>query len=295
MEPWPTIQHLSKKIQLNNSNLDLFYYEDGQSHLENLILIHGLGDEADTWRHVILPLAQNFHVYAFDLPGFGRSDKPDRVYSPSFFLDVLNDFISSAGIENTVLMGNSLGAILAQGYALDHPDSVSGLILVDGALFEPNSKLPLSMKLMQMPLLGEWLYTRLRKDPDAAYASLRSFYHNLDGLSQEDRDFLYKRVNQRVWSDGQRRAYFSTLRNLTKWVRSSQEGLAAKLDERKIPTLVIRGEFDPLFTEANADALVKVQDNAIKITMPDAGHLPHQETPDAFLKAISLWIEKQIY
>ena len=42
-------------------------------------MIHGLGDEADTWRQVFAPIAKHFRAIAIDLPGFGRSDKPDQI------------------------------------------------------------------------------------------------------------------------------------------------------------------------------------------------------------------------
>ncbi|MCS6863432.1 MAG: alpha/beta fold hydrolase, partial [Abditibacteriales bacterium] len=77
MEPWPALAPYVRKVQLR-SGLTLFAFEAGAPDAPPLLLIHGLGDEADTWRHVFLPLAERYHVIAPDLPGFGRSDKPRR-------------------------------------------------------------------------------------------------------------------------------------------------------------------------------------------------------------------------
>jgi pimeloyl-ACP methyl ester carboxylesterase len=52
----------------------------------HILMLHGLGDEADTWRHIFHPFSNYFHTLALDLPGFGRSDKPDVVYSPQFLM-----------------------------------------------------------------------------------------------------------------------------------------------------------------------------------------------------------------
>jgi len=90
------------------------------------------------------------------------------------------------------------------------------------------------------------------------------------------------------------RGHFSTLRNLTNWVKKSQDGLVEKLSTYKLPTLIIRGEFDQLFPEINADALAQAQENTDKVIIHDAGHLPHQETPEAFINAISLWLLDQV-
>jgi len=294
MVPWPEIAPFGKKIFLEKSQFCLFYFESGKGNPNYLILIHGLGDEADTWRHIIHPLGEEYHVIALDLPGFGRSDKPDRVYSPQFFIDTIQALMDNLSIDKAFFIGSSLGGMLAQGFAIDHPDRVLGLILVDGTLLQKVPMSDMSLRLMRVPLLGEWLYTRLRKNPESAFESLRSVYHDLDGMPQKDKDFLYQRVNKRVWSDGQRFAYFSTLRNLTNWVKKSQDGLVEKLSTYKLPTLIIRGEFDPLFPEINADALAQAQENTDKVIIHDAGHLPHQETPEAFINAISLWLSDQV-
>lgn len=293
MESWPEINTFGKKVFLERNQLNLFYFEAGIGKPNHILMIHGLGDEADTWRHVINPLAEEYHVLAIDLPGFGRSDKLNRDYSPQFFIDTLHGFLTFLDVKKAFLMGSSLGGMLAQGFGIDHPDRVLGLILVGGMLLQKEPMSDMSLRLMQVPLLGEWLYTRLRKNPESAFDSLRSVYHDLDGMPQKDKDFLYRRVNKRVWSDGQRSAYFSTLRNLTKWVKKSQDGLAEKLSTYNLPTLIVRGEFDPLFSEINADALAQAQANTDKVVIPDAGHLPHQETPDAFINAISLWLSDQ--
>ncbi len=294
MEAWSELEPLGKKIFLEGNQLNLYYFEAGMGNPNHIIMIHGLGDEADTWRHVINPLSEEHHYLAIDLPGFGRSDKPERDYSPQFFIETLDEFLTSLDIEKAFLMGSSLGGMLAQGYALSHPDKIIGLILVGGSLLQEESSIDLSVKLMQIPLIGEWLYTRLRKNPDGAFNSMRNVYHDLDAMPKEDKDFLYKRVNQRVWSDEQRQAYFSTLRAMTKWVKNSQKGLAEKLSLHNFPTLVIRGQFDPLFSENSADALIHAQANAAKVMVHESGHLPHQETPTVFLDAVSVWLKDQI-
>lgn len=66
-----------------------------------------------------------------DLPGFGRSDKPDDIeYHLEFFVECLNQFLETTGIERCTLLGNSLGGAIALGQALTYPDSVERLILM---------------------------------------------------------------------------------------------------------------------------------------------------------------------
>jgi len=292
MEPYPTLASFANNIKLETNGMNIFYFEAGKKNEKTILMIHGLGDEADTWRHVIQPLAERFHVIAMDLPGFGRSDKPATKYSPGFFKYAIIELMDALSLNKVILMGSSLGAILAQDLTLTHEDRVEGLILVDGGLLQIESMGGWSFRLMLLPLIGEWLYTRLRKDPQAAFNSLGNVYSDLAGLPEPDRTFLFTRVNKRVWSDGQRRAYFSTLRKLTAYVLNQQSTLPDKLFYLETPTLVIHGQNDSLFPEVNARGIANVQPVAQLITINGSGHLPHQEHPQLFLDAVNSWLEK---
>jgi pimeloyl-ACP methyl ester carboxylesterase len=290
MQPWPDLVPFVKNITLEKMRLEIFIYQAGEINNPPIIMIHGLGDEADTWRYVIGPLSQNYHVIALDLPGFGRSAKPKRDYTPKFLIDTILEVMSLMDIDQAILMGSSLGAMLSHAIAIKHPEKALGLILVGGTLLQNQSMKDKSLRLMSIPFVGEWLYTRLRKDPHAAFQSLANVYHRLDGLPQKDHDFLFTRVNRRVWSDDQRRAYFSTLRNLTPWIRTIQDQLPTMLSALNVPTLIIRGEFDTLFPSENARGVAQVQPSTTLITLEKSGHLPHQENPIKFLNAVTDWL-----
>lgn len=294
MQPWPPLAPLGKTTRLPDLALDLFYFEAGSPKAPSLIMIHGLGDEADTWRHVFLPLSERFHVIALDLPGFGRSEKIEGAYTPDLMKSAIVGLMDHLNIEKAFLMGSSLGGILAHSIAIEHPERGNGLVLVDGALLQQQKMGDISMRLMALPLLGEWFYTHLRKDPQAAFDSMRNVYHDLDGLPPADREFLFTRVNQRVWSDGQRRAYFSTLRQLAPWVKHAQKNLPEQLHALTTPTLVLRGEHDSLFSAENADAIIAAQPFAEAVTLPGIGHLPHQENPSVFLQVVERWLIRQV-
>ncbi|MEA3326466.1 MAG: alpha/beta hydrolase [Chloroflexota bacterium] len=292
MQPWPGLKKFGRSVSIVKDNLSIYCFDSGNTDKNGIVLIHGLGDEADTWRHVFLPLSENFHVVALDLPGFGRSDKPNMHYTPNFLMETIIHLIDQLEMKRVILMGNSLGGILSHALAVKYPERINGLILVDGALLQLKPVRDMNFALMRIPLLGEWFYTHLRKDPDAAFNSLRPVYHNLDGLASSDREFLYTRVNQRVWSDGQRRAYFSTLRKFSTWIRDYQANLPGQLAALQTPTLVIRGESDNLFPEENARGILNVQPQASYHTIKGAKHLPHQEQPTNFLSVVTHWLNE---
>jgi len=292
MQPWPEIACFGRSIRIKKSNLNIFCFDSGSTGSHGIVMLHGLGDEADTWRHVFVPLSEKHHVVALDLPGFGRSDKPNKDYTPKFFMNTIVELIEQLEMKSVILMGNSLGGLLSHALAVNYPERITGLILVDGALLQLKPLRDMNFALMRIPLLGEWFYTNLRKNPEAAFNSLRTVYHDLDGLPKSDREFLYTRVNKRVWSDGQKRAYFSTLRNLSSWVRDYQAHLPGQLAVLQTPTLIIRGESDNLFPEENARGILKVQPKAVFHTIKGAKHLPHQEQPSKFLSIVNRWLNE---
>ncbi|MCB2209978.1 alpha/beta hydrolase [bacterium] len=293
MNPWPALEGLGKTIQLNEPDVKLFYFDAGDPNAPTIVMIHGLGDEADTWRHAIPALAETHRVIALDLPGFGRSGHPKRAYTPDFHQAAILGLLDSLGVDQAILMGSSLGAILSHSIAMGHPNRVRGLVLADGALYQPDEMGDRGLQLMAIPLLGELIYTFYRFNPDSAYESLRPVYHDLDSLPEADREFLYRRVNKRVWSNGQRRAYFSTLRKLAPWIRDLQDALPAKLRGLSVPTLVVRGEFDGLFSAENAAAIGDAQPNADLLKIDGVGHLPQQEAPDAFNAGVRNWLTRE--
>jgi pimeloyl-ACP methyl ester carboxylesterase len=287
------LEPYARQVHLSRSDCTLYLYEAGPAASDPLLLIHGLADEADTWRHLIPALSEGHRVLAPDLPGFGRSDKPRRAYTVSFFQETMLELSDVLEVQKATLVGHSLGAIIAQSIALEHPERVKRLVLIGGSLVAVprragGRRLDLGTLLFLIPVLGEWLYSRLRKDPEAAYETLRPYYGDLDRLPEADRRFLYQRVNERVWSDGQRRAFFATFRHLARWLPAQQKRLPARLAGCEVPTTAIWGELDRMNPVESAHQLVALQPVARAVVVPGAGHNVHQEKPEAVLRAMGL-------
>lgn len=286
MQPWPALEPYARSIPLARGGLTLHLYEAGARDAPPMLLIHGLADEADTWRHLVPPLSTQYRVIAPDLPGFGRSEKPDLPYTVPLFRDVLLELLDTLEVQRAVLVGHSLGAVIAHAFALSHRERVERLILISGSLVARSRKVDLATMLFLIPGLGEWLYNRLRKDPQAAYRTLEPYYGNLDHLPDADREFLFQRVNERVWSDGQRRAFLSAFRNLARRIPGQQRSLPSRLATLDVPTLVLWGEADRMTTVENGHALVELQSTARLVIVPGAGHNVHQEEPEAVVEAL---------
>src|SRR5215212_4269644 len=128
MPPHPVLQPYARSMALEGRRL--FYYEAGASDAPPLVLIHGLGDEADTWWRVLPGLARNRRVIAPDLPGFGRSAGPSDGYTGPFFARTIAGLLAALGIARATLAGHSLGAAVAQRLALAQPSLAERLVLI---------------------------------------------------------------------------------------------------------------------------------------------------------------------
>ncbi|CAJ1071532.1 (Lyso)-N-acylphosphatidylethanolamine lipase [Xyrichtys novacula] len=100
-----------------------------------LVMVHGFGGGVGLWIRNLEPLSRSRPIYAFDLLGFGRSSRPsfssDAAKAEEQFVDSIEQWRQSVGLENMILLGHSLGGYLATSYAIQYPSRVSHLILVD--------------------------------------------------------------------------------------------------------------------------------------------------------------------
>jgi pimeloyl-ACP methyl ester carboxylesterase len=111
-----------------------YILESGRGKSPSILLVHGLGDLAsDTWAEVLPELARDYHVLAVDLPGFGRSDKGNALYSPeryAFFLRWVADRFVDGPL---ILVGHSLGGAVVLRYAATYPRDLERLVVIDAA------------------------------------------------------------------------------------------------------------------------------------------------------------------
>ena len=119
---------------------NIHYFEVGQG--PTVILLHGLGGAKEFWLANIGALAPKYHVYAIDQIGFGQSDKPLLDYKIATFADFLYGFMQEEKIAKATLVGNSFGGWIATDFAVQHPEMVDKLVLVDAAGLTWQAPLP---------------------------------------------------------------------------------------------------------------------------------------------------------
>jgi pimeloyl-ACP methyl ester carboxylesterase len=109
-----------------------FCYEAGQVTDPLVVLLHGFPEIALSWRHQVDALAAlGFHVVAPDLPGYGRTDKPDVTYDIEFVNGSLRELVRSLGHAKVVIAGHDWGGILVWQFARQYPEVTAGVIGVN--------------------------------------------------------------------------------------------------------------------------------------------------------------------
>lgn len=253
-----------------------------------LVLLHGDGDSAVSWRWVLPHLARTHRVYAPDLPGFGDSAKPPADYSPAFFASFVAAFLDTLGHARAVVAGNSLGGLVALRLALGDPARVTALGLVNSAglgravnpgllpLILPGGG-ELAIAWSKTPLGAEqrawWRATLLFARPERVPAAW---------LAEQDRlarlpGFLEATVVSL-------RAVFD--------LGGQREVLLEQLPRLPMRTLVVWGRDDLVFPEGQARAAVERLQQGSLALIPDCGHLPHVERPDLFAAALGRFLDE---
>jgi len=293
MKPWPSLVPFGKTLPLSGG--ELFYYDNNAADKPAIVLLHGLGDEADTWRH-IFPLLSDagYRVIAPDLPGFGRSNWKGRISVRGHCNAVIHLLtVTGAASANqpAALAGSSLGAGIAEMTACRRPDLVKSLILIDGCL--PFARRDKGFFLLGMPFIGTSWYRSFRSNHEAAWKSLYPYYGDLDGMSAADKDFLRERVIDRVESSNQERGYFATLRSMNTFPFFGERNLVRKIKTFSGKIAILWGEKDNVFPPKKAAIFRKLRPEADFTFINGAGHLPHQEKPDATASEIIRFLKEE--
>ena len=115
-------------------NASVYMQTAGNPKNPTVVLVHGLGDEASSiWQDTIAFLEDEYYVISFDLPGFGKSTKANKLYSPENYAKFTH-YVTQTYVKKPFhLIGHSMGGAIALKYASMYPTDVESLILVDAA------------------------------------------------------------------------------------------------------------------------------------------------------------------
>ena len=258
-----------------------------------VVFIHGLGSSGYMeWRFNLEFAAVRHRVYAPDLPGFGRTEKPRARYGIPYFTRFIDRYMEDRGLRSAAVVGASLGGRIALELALEHPKRVRKLVLVNAlGLGRPN--LQLSYGLMTLPRVGE-AFMKFASDavqwiPQPMIRGVAARYAGSSGnLKRTMDDTYFTNLRELYAADGYPDAYLATVRSLVtpKAIFAADYDLSKRLSAIKVPVQLIWGADDPLFPVAHAaraHALIKQSRLAV---LEGAGHTPQAERPEEFNRVL---------
>jgi pimeloyl-ACP methyl ester carboxylesterase len=253
-----------------------------------LVLVHGLGSSSGVeFYYNLEPLAAHHRVYAVDLPGFGRSDKPVLEYTIELFVRVVHDLMLSERLDRAALMGVSMGGRVALGLALEYPELVERLVLVD-ALGVGAPRRVLAYRILLTKGLGELTLSgtarALRRMNPATIRRFWGWYlrrpGKVDGILSDQRIADHSVL---LSTPAYRAAYLSALRSIA-GMRHLHDGVVvqSRLAELPMPVLLIWGRHDHIFPVSHAEsAKAKIANARVEI-FEHSGHTPQMEEADRF-------------
>jgi len=250
------------------------YWKLGENG-STVILLHGGGSSIEFWLYNIGTLAQYHRVYAFDMVGSGRSDKPSATYSLTYQAQFIKDFMDTLSIECASLVGNSMGGGAALQFALMFPQQLEKLVLVDSLGL--GKEISLSLRLVTLPLVSRLL----RPSRSMIASMLKHNVYNSTLIPQEWIEIRY----QVFVLPGRKKVLMKLARtNLGLFgVRSSVfYPIVDQLATITTPTLVIWGKQDRILPVAHAYIAAKGLPNARLHIFDPCGHHPHLERPTEF-------------
>lgn len=253
-----------------------------------VVLLHGgIIDAAHlSWGAAIDALAADFRVIALDLLGCGESEIPDVGYSTALHVDIVDTFLEAIDIDRAHVVGVSLGGGIALGLALNAPEKVERLVLVDS--FGLGRELPngdLSYLLSRLPVLNRLSIALLRRSERLAGASLSGIVHDPDSIPPELVEVFYAHLQRpgvgtafRRWRRGE------VTRSGYRTVYTDRFGEVTR------PTLLLHGAEDDLFPVAWAErAAARIPDAELRV-VEDCGHWLPREKPAECNEAIAAFL-----
>jgi pimeloyl-ACP methyl ester carboxylesterase len=261
------------------------YYEAGQG--PPVILLHGFGACAYTWRFLIPALAAHHRTITLELKGYGLSDKPrDEKYRLSDQADMVVEFIRPRDLHDLVVMGHSMGGGLAlmTYFKLreEDPGRIKRLVLIDSAGYP--QKLPWFIRMAKIPGLNA-VVSRLLSPRFATTLVLKKCYYNKDKITEEQID-TYAYYGS---LPGASEALMETARQI---VPGNVEAVIARYKTISVPVLIVWGAEDevvPLKVGRNFKRDIPDSELAV---IPKCGHTPLEEEPQETRRIIEDFLKK---
>lgn len=253
----------SEKIEraVNVHGINTHLFEAGSPAAPPLIYLHGT-NLGNLWLDYHRTLAQHFHLFAPDIPGFGLTERPDWMRDMSDYILYLRDLMDTLSLEKPLLVGHSLGGWMAVEVAVWFPERVGKLVLSNAAGIRVKGS-PIGNLLA---MNGQEVLAACFDDLSAAAPLLPS---------EVNIDYLMTYYRERT-----------TLAALA-WNPNYDPRLERRLERVTCPTLIIWGEHDRLIPPIYGETYYTLISGSKLVMLQGTGHMPMFEQHEAWSKQIA--------
>jgi pimeloyl-ACP methyl ester carboxylesterase len=277
------------------------YLDFGGEGPRTFVLVHGLGGSAINWVRTAPLLAAHGRVLAPDLAGFGHSPTGPGRSTVKANRDLLQRFIEATCQGPVVLVGNSMGGMVATLLAASRPSLVEALVLACPALLAPfwgelDARVLQLFLLTAPPVLGEWLLQRQRQKagPDALVDQMMKLCcvepQSIPQEVMEQHRVMSRDRARMAWAEN---AYLEAQRSLMWQMSAGQGETIGAMRAVRAPVLLIQGAHDRLVPRVSAERAVRLCPSWRLEMYESSGHIPMLEEPGRFADSITLLLDRQ--
>lgn len=255
--------------------IDVAYTEAGSPDAPDVVFLHGINAAASSgeFREVFSELAEDYHVVAPDLPGFGRSERPPLRYSAALYEDFVKDFVGE--FDDPTVVASSLTSAYVASVA-DGLD-LSGLVLICPTARGGPDPTQWVRELVRSPVAGEVVFDAIASKPSIRYFNADHGYYDPEAAGEEWMDYEWRTAHQS-------NARFAPASFVSGYLNSDID-LGETLAALDVPVTFVWGREADITPLSDGRELAEEADARL-VVFDDAKLLPHVEHPEAFLETL---------
>jgi len=262
---------------------EIAYFVKGKG--QPVLLVHGITTYSFIWRKISPLLETGYQVLGIDLPGCGASSKGvEKAFSIKNHALLLNDFLEEIGIQKIHLVGHDVGGGIAQIFAVNFPEKVISLTLLNSVAYDFWPVQPIIA--MRTPIIRQLAMSTL--DKGALQLVVRRGLYHKKNLTRELLDFFWEPMKTK---EG-RKAFLHFAASLD---NNELLEIEEKLHQLQLPVLIMRGDADQYLSAAIAEKLANNIQGAKFIRIPTGGHFMQEDEPEHIAKELRVFFVAQNY
>lgn len=261
-----------KKGKFSSAYGDIYYELSGADDGLTLVFIHGVGMDQLTFRGQLESLEPHYRTLVWDLPGHGASSLKN--YTKRFTVlsaDCLNELLEELQISQAVLVGQSLGSMVAQHFQLKHPEKVLAVVHAPGIELKSH--------------IGKWAKILVPIFIFLMGLIPKNMFYNSFGKHRAVKKGVQEYLSATMKNTGKKFALQITADMCYDLIDSSRQ-------PKKVPLLILYGEEDLSFIRNASKSWKAKEPMSHLVPIPHANHIANQDNPEAFNRALQRFLDE---